>query len=146
MSDESKDKEQGNEKNREETTDKASFYKRFEDLIPDAIKRTFVAGVGSVFMSEEGLRSMIKEMRLPKEAVAYILQHADNTKSELFRLIAKELRQFLDTVNFGGELQKILTSLTFEISMSVRFKPNDAGLVKPTVNAKTKLKKNNKDD
>ena len=40
-------------------------------------------------------------------------------------VVGQELRRFLETVNVSGELQKLLTSLSFEIRTEIRFIPND---------------------
>jgi hypothetical protein len=47
--------------------------------------------------------------------------------------VAKELRGFLESVNVSGELQKLLTSLSFEVKTEIRFIPNDeaVGGVRP---------------
>jgi hypothetical protein len=39
--------------------------------------------------------------------------------------VAKEMRDFLEHTNFAGEMQKLLTTVQFEINTTVRFTPND---------------------
>ena len=128
------------ERDKERDEEGFSFSKTLEGFIPDVVKRTFVTGLGALIMSEEGVRNMVSDMRLPKEAVGFIIQQADNTKRELLKIVAKEVREVLDTVNFGRELQKILTSITFEVSMQVRFKPNKDGVV-PDISGDVNIKK-----
>jgi hypothetical protein len=52
------------------------------------------------------------------------LSQVEDTKNGLFRVVAKEVREFLEKSNLGTEMEKILTSLQFEISTTIRFKPN----------------------
>ena len=108
---------------------------RLEGFIPDIVKRTFYAGLGAVFTTEEGIRKIASDLKLPKDVANYLIQQAATSKDELFRVVGRELRGFLETVNISGELQKLLTSLSFEIKTEIRFIPNDAGVagVKPDV-------------
>jgi hypothetical protein len=108
---------------------------RLEGFIPDIVKRTFYAGLGAVFTTEEGIRKIASDLKLPKDVANYLIQQAASSKDELFRVVGKELRGFLETVNISGELQKLLTSLSFEIKTEIRFIPNDEAVagVKPEV-------------
>lgn len=108
---------------------------RLEGFIPDIVKRTFYAGLGAVFTTEEGIRKIASDLKLPKDVANYLIQSAASTKDEMFRVVGKELRGFLENVNLSGEMQKLLTSLSFEIKTEIRFIPNDeaVGGVKPDV-------------
>src|SRR5438067_2113240 len=101
---------------------------RLEHLIPDILRRTFYAGLGAVFTTEEGIRKLASDIHLPKEITNYLVQQAAASKDELFRVVAKELRGFLDSLNVSGELQKLLTSLSFEIKTEIRFVPNEGSV------------------
>ncbi len=112
-----------------------SVRQRLEGLVPDLVKRTFYAGLGAVFTTEEGIRKLASDFQLPKDVANYLIQQAANSKDELFRVVAKELRGFLESLNISGELQKLLTSLSFEIKTEIRFIPNDEAIggVKPNI-------------
>jgi hypothetical protein len=108
---------------------------RLDGFIPDIVKRTFYAGLGAVFTTEEGIRKIASDLKLPKDVANYLIQQAAASKDELFRVVGKELRGFLETVNISGELQKLLTSLSFEIKTEIRFIPNNEAIsgVKPDI-------------
>jgi len=116
---------------------------RLEALIPDLVKRTFYAGLGAVFTTEEGIRKLASEMTLPKEVVNYLLSTASTTKNELVRIVAVEVREFLEKVNLQQELAKLLTTLSFEIKTEIRFIPNDESIggVKPDIKRSVAIKK-----
>jgi hypothetical protein len=118
------------------------------EFIPDIVKRTFYAGLGAVFTTEEGIRKIASDLKLPKDVANYLIQQAAASKDELFRVVGKELRGFLESVNVSGELQKLLTSLSFEIKTEIRFIPNDeaVGGVKPDVKVGKMSFKRSKDD
>jgi hypothetical protein len=114
-------------------------------VIPELIRRTVYAGMAAVFSTEEGIRRITSEMKLPKEVANFIIQQAGNSKDELFRVVAKEIRGFLSTMNVSGELQKLLTSLSFEVKTEIRFIPNDEALgLKPNVRRKVTVKRDGK--
>lgn len=121
---------------------------RIETFIPDLVKRTFAAGMGAVFTTEEGIRRMTKDLSLPKEVAGYLANTAGNTKDEIVRIIAREVREFLQTVNLSEEIAKMLTTLSFEVKTEIRFIPNEEkyGAVKPDVKARVRLKNNARDD
>lgn len=116
-----------------------------EGIVPDILKKTISAGVGGLSTSEERLRSILSEKQLPKEVVAYILKQVDTTKREFYRIVSKEVRDFLEDVDLGGELSKILTSLSLEANVQVRFVPNEESVnkdsVKPKASGKVRVKK-----
>jgi hypothetical protein len=120
---------------------------RLEGFIPDIVRRTFYAGLGAVFTTEEGIRKIASDLKLPKDVANYLIQQAAASKDELFRVVGKELRGFLETVNISGELQKLLTSLSFEIKTEIRFIPNEQAIggVKPDVKVGRMSFRRNKD-
>jgi hypothetical protein len=122
---------------------------RLESLIPEIVRRTFYAGLGAVFTTEEGIRKIASDLKLPKEMANYLIQQAAASKDELFRVVGKELRGFLESVNISGELQKLLTSLSFEIKTEIRFIPNDEAIggVRPDLKVgRMALKRDRKSD
>jgi hypothetical protein len=121
---------------------------RLERLVPELVKKTFTAGMGAVFSTEEGLRKIARES-LP-EVAGYIASSADGAKDKVFEVIARETREFLANLNVSEEIAKILTTLSFEIKTEIRFIPNSDRFVgaEPDVKASVRLKRSDdrKDD
>jgi hypothetical protein len=115
---------------------------RLERLIPVLVKRILEAGIDRLHDSPDSVRRLMSELRLPREALNAILSQIDESKSGLYRVVAKEVRDFLGKTNFADELTRALTSLSFEIRTEVRFIPNDArGRPSPDVRSKVSVKK-----
>jgi hypothetical protein len=116
---------------------------RVESMIPEIVKKTFAAGLGALFTTEEGIRKLTKEMSLPKDVAGYLAHTAGDAKDEVLRLIAREVREFLENVNLSEEVSKMLTMLSFEIKTEIRFIPNDEqyGGIKPDVKAQVGIKR-----
>src|SRR5689334_19980857 len=123
-----------------------SLRQRLEALVPDLVRRTFTAGLGAVFSTEEGIRKITRELQLPSVAgnvAGYIADTADNTKDKVLEIVAREVREFLAHVNLAEEVAKLLTTLSFEIKTEIRFIPNSERYtgVDPDVKASVRLKK-----
>lgn len=117
--------------------------RRLETFVPELVRKTFAAGMGAVFTTEEGIRKITKDMQLPKELASYVATTAGSTKDEVMKAVAREVRDFLQTVNFSEEIAKMLTMLSFEVKTEIRFIPNDEkyGGVEPDVKASVRMKK-----
>jgi hypothetical protein len=115
---------------------------RLERIIPDLVKRILEAGIDRLTDGPDSVRRVLGELRLPREVVNSILSQIDETKSGLYRVVAKEVRDFLGETNLADEFTRALTALSFEIRTEVRFIPNDArGRPTPDVRSKVSVKK-----
>jgi hypothetical protein len=119
-----------------------SIRQRLEHLVPELVKKTFAAGMGAVFSTEEGIRRIARES-LP-EIAGYVASSADGAKDKVFEVIARETREFLSNLNVSDEIAKILTTLSFEIKTEIRFIPNSERFAgaEPDVKASVRLKRN----
>ena len=115
---------------------------RLEHLVPELVKKTFTAGMGAVFSTEEGIRKIAREVT-PGSVAGYISSSADGAKDKVFEIVARETREFLSNLNLTEELAKLLTTLSFEIKTEIRFIPNSERLVgaEPDVKASVRLKR-----
>lgn len=115
--------------------------KRLESILPELIKRGiekgFEAGLDTLSKTDEALRGVVGDAKLPREVAGYVLSAIDETKSGVLRVVGREVKDFLAATDLSSELQKALTMLSFEIKTEIRFIPNDAGGVKPEIKAGT---------
>jgi hypothetical protein len=129
-----------------EPEEKERERRRLERLLPEVIKRLVEAGYEKITEGPENVREFVREMRLPKEALALLLAQVDETKNGLYRVVAKEIRDFLEHTNFAEEMAKVLTMLSFEIKTEVRFIPNDSKLApRPEVRSKVRVRRGRRD-
>jgi hypothetical protein len=95
-------------------------------FVPDVVRRVAVAGLGALFMTEESIRSLASQLKLPKEVMGYILSQAEKTKDEVGRVLSEELRRFFQSEKLREEFLKLLSRMTVEVTAQVRLVP-DAG-------------------
>ena len=97
--------------------------RRLKGVIPELLKRAVELGVEKAVEAPEVLKHLVADLRLPKEVAAYLLTQVEETKNGTLRVVAKETRDFLEHTNLANELQKMLTTLQFEINTTIRFRP-----------------------
>ena len=111
--------------------------RRLEGVIPEIVRRAVELGVEKTLEAPDNVKQFVGDLKVPKEIAHYLLAQIDETKNGLFRVVAKEIRDFLEHTNFAGEVQKLLTTVQFEVNTTIRFTPND-GRSKKTSKKKAK--------
>jgi hypothetical protein len=128
---------------------------RLEGVIPELLKRAVEIGVEKAVEAPDNLKHYINDLKLPKEIAGFLLSQVEETKNGLYRVVAKEMRGFLENTNLAGELQKAFTALQFEVNTTIRFRPNDgkdtktddseaegkAGMPKPEIKTEVYVKR-----
>ncbi len=104
-------------------------------LIPDAVKKAILAGVGALFMTEEGARRLARDWKLPKDVIGFIGQQANSAKEEVLRVLSDEIRRFLESDAVRRELGKALESMSLEVHAEIRLRRDQAGTPRPEVKA-----------
>lgn len=92
-------------------------------FVPEFVRKVAVAGLGALFMTEEGLRSLAGQLKVPKEMLGYILGQAEKTKDEVGRVVSEELRRFLQSEKLRDELLKLVSGMTIEVKAQIRLVP-----------------------
>lgn len=94
------------------------------NLVPEFVRKVAVAGLGAVFMTEEGIRNLAGQLKLPKEALGFVLGQAEKTKEEIGRVVSEEVRRFLQSEKLRDEFLKLLAGMTVEVKAEVRLVPD----------------------
>ena len=111
--------------------------KRLSGIVPDIVRRAVLTGVGALFMTEEGIRNLVGDMKMPKDALAFLIAQADKTRSEVARVVTHEVRRFLESETLRREMWKLLTGVTLEVNATIQLKRSG----EPGFRAKIKQKK-----
>jgi len=85
----------------------------------DTVKKLFTAGVSAAFMTEEGLRGYLAELKLPKELLNMILSSANKSKDEVTQRISKEVVAMIQKVDMAKEIAKIAETHKFKITAEI---------------------------
>jgi len=110
-------------------------------IIPETVKKALLAGVGALFMTEEGARRLAREWKLPKDVVGFVGQQAAAAKDEVLRLLGQEIRRFLESESMRREFLHALSDSTVEIHAEIRVRPGEGGKSRPEVKATARAKR-----
>jgi hypothetical protein len=91
--------------------------------ILDAVKKLFSVGVGAAFLTEESIRSYLADLKLPKDALNFILQSANKGKEELVSRVSKEIGGLLKHTDFVNEVSRFAANHKFKISAEIEVIP-----------------------
>lgn len=94
-------------------------------FVPEFVRKVAVAGLGALFMTEDGIRSLAGQLKLPKEMLGFILGQAEKTKDEVGRVLSEELRRFLQSEKLRDEFFKTLSGMTVEVKAQIRLVPSE---------------------
>lgn len=109
--------------------------------IQDALRKALLAGMGALFLTEEGARRLAREWKLPKELIGYLGQQASGAKDEILRVFSDEVRRFFESEAVRREFARALSSMVVEVNAEIRVRPADDGLLRPEVKARVKARR-----
>jgi hypothetical protein len=92
--------------------------------IVELMRKVAFAGLGALFMTEEGIRSLAGQLKLPKEALGFVLSQAERTKDEVGRVLSEEVRRFLRSDKLRADFLQLLSGMRVEVTAQVRLVPD----------------------
>jgi hypothetical protein len=85
----------------------------------DLLRKLVSAGIGAAFMTEESIRNYVGEMKLPKDAVNFLLQGANKSKEELMNRVGNEVIKIINKIDFVKEASRFVEEHKFRISAEI---------------------------
>ncbi len=101
--------------------------KEKDGKIGDLLKKVLTTGVTAAFMTEEGVRAVLKDLPLPKDMVGSLVENAKHTKTEFVASVKNELKMYLDKIDLTKEIDKIAEKYDFEIKATISLKKKKKG-------------------
>ena len=108
--------------------------------LQDALRKALLAGMGALFLTEEGARKLAREWKLPKELVGYLGAQASGAKDEVLRVFADEVRRFFESEAVRREVTRALSAMVVEVKAEIRVRPDEAGEPRPEVKAEVRAR------
>ena len=95
----------------------------------DLLKKAITVGLGAAFLTEEGIRSLVGELKLPKELVTNLLQQANSTRSEFLGKFSQEVLEKIQSKIDPVELvTEVLRKNDIELTIKIKVNPKkDSG-------------------
>lgn len=105
--------------------DEGGKRRRLEGVIPDLLKRAVEIGVEKATEAPDSIKQFMHDRKIPKEVAQLLFSQIEETKNGILRVVANEVRDFLEHTNVANDLKNVLTSVQFEVNTTIRFTPNE---------------------
>lgn len=93
--------------------------------ISETMKKVILTGVGTIFLTEETIRNVLGDVKLPKELWAGFMDNAQKTKQEFLNAFAKEVGNVLSHVDLSAEARKFFEGQKMKVTIEVSFDKKD---------------------
>lgn len=90
----------------------------------DILKKAITVGLGAAFLTEESIRSLVGELKLPKELVTNLLQQANSTRSEFLGKFSQEVLERLQSrIDPVALVTEVLRKNDIELTVKIKVNP-----------------------
>lgn len=90
----------------------------------DLLRKAITVGIGAAFLTEESIRSLVGELKLPKELVANLLAQANSTRSEFLGKFSQEIMEKIQSKIDPVELvTEVLRKNDIELTVKIKVSP-----------------------
>ena len=120
---------------------RSTVTKVFDHMFPEIVKKAIFTGAGMVFLTEEGIRKLLAEFNLPREAVNYVVKQSEKSKKELFGIVQKEMQRFFDNIDLSKQVKNVLDGMTFEVKAEVTIRSKEEKLTTAVKKSRVRRKK-----
>ena len=90
----------------------------------DFVKKALTVGVGAIFLTEESLRGLVSEIKLPKEILTGILDAGAKTRNEFLTKLSTEMIEKISSrVDPEALVHELLENNEFEFTVRMKLRP-----------------------
>lgn len=115
-------------------TDKKGF-------IPDSVRKILSMGMGAAFLTEETVKGVLSESKLPKEVLNKLIDGANRSKEEIIDRVGDELVLIIKKIDFVKEASRFVEDHKFKINAEIEvLKKTDKSESGIEIKAKTEIK------
>jgi|GEM_PF-4385908 len=101
--------------------DKDTVSRLFEMFVPDALKKAMALGAGAVFLTEEGIRQTVGDMKLPKDALHVLTQYTERARKDAGIVLSREMKKFLHSKDIEVLLLRVLDNVSVQARLELKF-------------------------
>ncbi len=87
-------------------------------------KKVLTVGVGALFLTEESLRGLVSDFKLPKELLTVVLDSAQKMKGEFIQSLSSDLmKHLMSRVDVAKLAEDLLQKHEVQVQLTLNFKP-----------------------
>ncbi|MEK6706072.1 MAG: hypothetical protein AABZ06_09810 [Bdellovibrionota bacterium] len=88
----------------------------------EMMKKVLTVGVGAAFLTEESLRNLVSEFKLPKEILSTILESANKTRKEFLQGLSRDvISRLFDKIDPVALLEDFLSKHDVNLQVKLNF-------------------------
>ena len=91
--------------------------------ISDIIKRLFAVGSSAAFLTEEGIKAALGDIKLPKELLKPLLDSAMSSKQQILNRVSQEVAaemiKMINSTDFQKNVLKFLETHRFKMNIEI---------------------------
>jgi len=99
--------------------------RKLSDLFRKALERGLEAGLASFNKADDTLRHAASEAKAPREIASVVFSQVDELKNSALKVVAGEIRRFLQQLEVSKELRNVLSDMTLRVNAEISFSPKD---------------------
>lgn len=110
-------------------------------FIPESVKKILSMGMGAAFLTEETVKSVLGDSKLPKEVLGKLMEGANRSKEEIIDRVGDELVSIIKKIDFVHEASRFVEDHKFKINAEIEItRRTDASETALDLKTKTKIK------
>ncbi len=87
----------------------------------DFVKKIMTVGIGTLFLTEDAIRGLAKEAKLPTEILSKLLESANKTRKEFYSKFSQDLiAKVMDQVDPKDVINEVIRENEIEIKVSIK--------------------------
>jgi hypothetical protein len=98
----------------------------------EIMKDITLTGLATIFMTEDSVRTFLKEKNLPKDLASLFLDGISKKKNDVYELVAKEFGKVLSKIDVTQEVGRFLEHHRVHLEAKVSFERKKPAEEKPT--------------
>ena len=91
----------------------------------DLLKKIVVTGASAMFLTEDTLKGLVKDFKIPKELIQGIVSSAKTTKEDFVEKVSEELSKQIRKIDLSKEFFKFLENHNMDINLKIKFSAKD---------------------
>ena len=104
-----------------------SLPEELQSRASDLMRKVLTVGVGTYFLTEDSLRGLVSEFKLPKELLGAILESASKSKTDFLKTMSRDLTdRLLGRIDPAALINEILTKNDINVQIQLRVTPKKA--------------------
>ncbi len=87
----------------------------------ELMREMALSGIATVFLTEDMIRTQLKDLKLPKELMGMILDNVGKKKEDLYATFGREFGKVLAKIDLTREMSRFLESHDVKVEMKLSF-------------------------